>query len=74
MSRDQRPARVKMIDHAQLVVPASRADDTLGGNIAPGSAPGKPAQSGTVLWAALFLMACAAGAAGVALMPLLGFR
>ena len=71
MSRDQRPPRPVMIDNGPVDTPARRRDDAAAAAGNPDAALATstgPAWSTIMLWAILFLVACAAGAAGVALM------
>ena len=69
MSRDQRPRRPVVIDNGPVTLPARRADGSGPGDTPQAMAPPPtPAGSMIMLWAILFLLACAAGAAGVAMM------
>ena len=77
MSRDQRPGRVKMIDAGAPPAPSGQIGNGVGSAIvdaAAPTAPDRPApKSRAMLWSALFLIACIAGAAGITLLlPLLG--
>lgn len=71
MSRDQRPARTVMIaPDASSAPPQRRAHDTAAATSDPGAPTATaPVQSRTLLLSGLFLFACVAGAAGVALTP-----
>ena len=71
MSRDQRPARTVMIaPDATSAPPQRRALDAAAATGDPGApAVVAPAKSRTPMLAGLFLFACVAGAAGVALAP-----
>jgi hypothetical protein len=76
MSRDQRPARVKLVDSAPPAVPARRSDDAgqaASDGKAAGAATEAPPSSG-VLYAAVFLIGCIIGGSGLSLLPLLGLR
>ncbi len=75
MSRDQRPARVKLVGSAPTVPPARRSDDIAkpGKSGKPTSESAAPRSSG-LLYGATFLIACLAGAVGMALLPILGLR
>lgn len=77
MSRDQRPGRVKMIDAGAPPAPARRIGDDPGTAIVDAAAPPPPdvpaPKAPVMLWSALFLIACIAGAAAVTLLPVLGF-
>ena len=76
MSRDQRPARVKLVENAPPVVPTRRSEDAeqagTDGKTA-GAATATPPSSG-VLYAAVFLIGCIIGGSGLSLLPLLGLR
>lgn len=70
MSRDQRPARTVMIaPDATSAPPQRRALDAAATGDPGAPAVVAPAKSRTLLLAGLFLFACVAGAAGVALAP-----
>jgi hypothetical protein len=72
MSRDQRPGRVKLIDTGATPGPTSPPAAATADAATP-TPPDLPApKSRTMLWSALFLIACIAGAAGVTALPLLG--
>ncbi len=72
MSRDQRPARVKLVDSSQAAVPVRRADD-----VAPAASKGTtapaPSSSG-ILYGTVFLVGCMIGAGGMSLLPMLGLH
>ncbi|WP_404367663.1 hypothetical protein AB5I39_13240 [Sphingomonas sp. MMS24-J45] len=76
MSRDQRPGRVKLIDAGAASPPMRRIGDVPGTEATEAAAPPAAAppvpKAPTLLWAAVFLIACIAGAALVTLFPLVG--
>lgn len=78
MSNDQRPSRVTLIDTGASDRNARRRASDVGKAPPVAAAPSPAApparKAGTLLWAALFLLACGTGAAGVSLMPLIGAR
>lgn len=65
-----------MIDAGAPPALTGQIADGAGSAIVDAAAPAAPdlpvAKSRTMLWSALFLIACIAGAAGVTLLPLLG--
>lgn len=72
MSRDQRPARVKLVESAPPAVPVRRADDAAP---APSKAPTAPtASSSGLLYGTVFLVGCMLGAGGMSLLPMLGLH
>ena len=72
MSRDQRPARVKLVDSSTPAVPVRRADDVVPAAGEASVAP-KTSSSG-VLYAMIFLIGSMIGAAGISLLPKLGLQ
>jgi hypothetical protein len=74
MSRDQRPARVKLVDGAPLAVPARRAGDVQSpeNNGETATAASTTPPSSGLLYGAIFLIGCIIGGAGLSLLPMLG--
>jgi len=76
MSRDQRPGRVKMVGaSAPTAEPQRRSTDEgpIDGAAAPADEVASVApKSRAIIWSLLFLVACGAGAAGVAVLSASG--
>jgi len=74
MSRDQRPARVKLVGGTPPTVPARRSDDVKNPENAGKTAAATsttPPSSG-LLYGVIFLIGCIIGGGGLSLLPLLG--
>lgn len=76
MSRDQRPARVKLVDGASPAVPGSRSGVTEKSekNGDPAAADSATPPSSGLLFGAIFLIGCMIGGAGLSLLPMLGLH
>ena len=69
MSRDQKPGKAKIVVNAPQVSLAAITSAQTASDQPVAAKPVKPAQRPTLLIAGIFLVACAAAGAGVALLP-----